>query len=446
MEECPMSDLECVPLLVRTCCRIVEEKGLDIVGIYRVPGNAAAVNNLTEQVNSRGEEVFAKQDDPKWNDVNIVTSLLKSFFRKLPDPIFTMEMYGVFIEASKVEEANKRLNALRKLIRELPEVNFDTLHHICGHLVKVMEHCDTNKMEIRNLAIVFGPTLVRPADDNMLSMVTDMSHQCRIIESILSNFEWFFNDDEDLDEDEANDLEAHASTPNNNMDLVKLMDSGQTESNHGLLLSNLQKLEDSGKISSASAKDVSAKDIVSGIISAANRKMLRSQNKTSSSSNKKDSVESSKKLDTASLSSAASRRNSESVFHGAVAIAAAVPQLMVNAGNSMSTSNLVTSTASQENLINVESTMMSSSTSRIVSTVGYDESGFKEDSTGKKVKYPIETYQGLEKATAERVRRFVDETRANLMRGRPDSSPNLNVNRTTTGKNDHKSVHYVLII
>ena len=77
-----------------------------------------------------------------------------------------------------------------------------------------------------------------------------------------------------------------------------------------------------------------------------------------------------------------------------MAIAAAVPQLMVNAGNSMSTSNLPTatqtgsassasnmdklsSTASQENLINVESTVMSSSTSRIVSTAYYDESGFK---------------------------------------------------------------------
>ena len=45
---CP--DLECVPLLVRTCCTMVEEKGLDIVGIYRVPGNSAAVNALTEQV------------------------------------------------------------------------------------------------------------------------------------------------------------------------------------------------------------------------------------------------------------------------------------------------------------------------------------------------------------------------------------------------------------
>lgn len=65
---------------------------------------------------------------------------------------------------------------------------------------QVIAHCDTNKMEIRNLAIVFGPTLVRPADDNMLSMVTDMSHQCRIIESILTHYDWFFSDDDDLDE------------------------------------------------------------------------------------------------------------------------------------------------------------------------------------------------------------------------------------------------------
>lgn len=163
-----------------------------------------------------------------------------------------------------------------------------------------------------------------------------------------------------------------------------------------------------------------------------------SQSKSSTSS-KKDST-------TSNAESKSSRRNSESVFHGAVAIAAAVPQLMVNSGNSMSTSNLpnatekqiVASSGSQENLINVESTVMSSSTSRIVSTAYYDESGFKEDSTGKKIKFPIETYHGLEKATAERVRRFVDETKANLLRGRLESSPNLSSgSRTTSGKNEN---------
>jgi hypothetical protein len=36
--------------VLQVCCSIVEERGLDTVGIYRVPGNSANVNYLTEQV------------------------------------------------------------------------------------------------------------------------------------------------------------------------------------------------------------------------------------------------------------------------------------------------------------------------------------------------------------------------------------------------------------
>jgi hypothetical protein len=77
----------------------------------------------------------------------------------------------------------------------LPEVNYSTLRFLCFHLTKIISHCHINKMELRNLAIVFGPTLVRTSDDNMMSMITDMAQQCRIIESMLSNCEWFFNED-----------------------------------------------------------------------------------------------------------------------------------------------------------------------------------------------------------------------------------------------------------
>ena len=46
-----------VPLLVRICTSIVEQKGLEIVGIYRIPGNNAAVTNLTEMVNKGADNV-----------------------------------------------------------------------------------------------------------------------------------------------------------------------------------------------------------------------------------------------------------------------------------------------------------------------------------------------------------------------------------------------------
>merc|ERR1719228_1764919 len=316
LDECPLfpgnSDTELVPYLVKVCCDIVNEKGLDIVGIYRVPGNNAAVTYLTEQVN-KGVENFALEDQ-RWQDVNVVSSLLKSFFRKLPDPLFTVELYSMFIEASKIDVASRRLDQLRKLIRDLPEIHLETLKYLVSHLCQVAEHSAINKMEVRNLAIVFGPTLVRTTDDNMVSMVTDMSQQCRIIESILSNWEYFFTEEEVEVKEELDDSQEPLGTG---------------VSNQSLMLANLHKLEDAGKVGSPKG-DVSAKDIVSSIISAANRKMLRAATK----GKKESSVEcesergtsvSRDRVDTMDGGRHDARRESEAVIHGALQIASAVP-------------------------------------------------------------------------------------------------------------------------
>lgn len=49
-------------------------------------------------------------------------------------------------------------------------------------------------METRNLALMFGPSIVRPSDDNMATMVTHMSDQCKIIESFITYVCFYFND------------------------------------------------------------------------------------------------------------------------------------------------------------------------------------------------------------------------------------------------------------
>ena len=56
-------------------------------------------------------------------------------------------------------------------------------------------------MQYRNLAIVFGPTLVHPADNNVNSLLTDMSDQCRIVESIIAHCHWFFSDEVESQQD-----------------------------------------------------------------------------------------------------------------------------------------------------------------------------------------------------------------------------------------------------
>ncbi|XP_071445903.1 rho GTPase-activating protein 21 [Hetaerina americana] len=264
LEDCPQSTFcEYVPLLVELCTSIVEARGLDIIGIYRVPGNTAAVASLTEGVN-RGFDCINMQD-ARWNDVNVISSLLKLFFRKLPDSLLTSELYPLFIESDKIEGPERRIATIRKLVHELPDHHFETLKYLLFHLKKVVSHCHVNKMEARNLAIVFGPTLVRTANDNMVTMVTDMSHQCRIVETLISHVDWFFSD-EDIDDLSTIPFDICAEVGES---------SDASGANQNLLLNNIQKVE--GMKADSPSKEISAKDIVSSIISAANRKMQKAK-------------------------------------------------------------------------------------------------------------------------------------------------------------------------
>ena len=49
-------------------------------------------------------------------------------------------------------------------------------------------------MDAHNLAIVFGPTLVRPQDNSMAVMVKDMADQCRVVETIIVHVRLFYFD------------------------------------------------------------------------------------------------------------------------------------------------------------------------------------------------------------------------------------------------------------
>lgn len=88
------------------CTEIVETRGLAIVGIYRIPGNTAAITALTELVNKGFDEQTL--NDPRWDDVNVVSSLLKSFLRRLPEALIPNDMYKHFIEADN-QTGQKRL-------------------------------------------------------------------------------------------------------------------------------------------------------------------------------------------------------------------------------------------------------------------------------------------------------------------------------------------------
>ena len=52
-------------------------------------------------------------------DIHSVSSLLKMYFRELPNPVCTYHLYEKFVEAAKAPE-NQRLVLMRDVVQQLP--------------------------------------------------------------------------------------------------------------------------------------------------------------------------------------------------------------------------------------------------------------------------------------------------------------------------------------
>ncbi|XP_032674198.1 uncharacterized protein LOC116845542 isoform X4 [Odontomachus brunneus] len=420
LELCPRAPDSDVPMIVEICTKIVEARGLEVVGIYRVPGNTAAISQLTDSVNSGFNNINFQ--DPRWSDVNVISSLLKSFFRQLPDSLFTAELYPMFIDADKIEDPQRRMTTIRKLLRDLPEHHFETLKHLMLHLKKIVEHSETNKMEAKNLAIVFGPTLVRASGsrDNMVTMVNDMSHQCKIVENLLNNVDWFFSED---DLDDLSRLSVNLSLPADSCEVEPT-----SNTNHSLLLNNIQKIEGMRDMASA-------RDIVSSIISAANKKIQRrrktqdeidngdhdnDKTKTKQESENSPTIRQSMALNERQCSVSEIVLMHESKNQSNHTMDRPDRSLSVDAAGGSSSNGASPNRSKYANQSthssSVDSPRLSSETglssAETSSTISSASNQTKQDND----EIAIRTYAGLSATTQERIRRFEQETRAMLQR------------------------------
>ncbi|XP_072507836.1 rho GTPase-activating protein 21 isoform X2 [Notamacropus eugenii] len=284
LDDCPPAHTNrYIPLIVDICCKLVEERGLEYTGIYRVPGNNAAISSMQEELN-KGMADIDVQDD-KWRDLNVISSLLKSFFRKLPEPLFTNDKYADFIEANRKEDPLERLKTLKRLIHDLPEHHYETLKFLSAHLKTVAENSEKNKMEPRNLAIVFGPTLVRTSEDNMTHMVTHMPDQYKIVETLIQHHDWFFT--EEGAEEPLTTVQEETtveSQPVPNIDHL-LTNIGRTGISPGDVSDSATSDSAKSKGSWGSGKDQYSRELlVSSIFAAASRKRKKTKEKAQPSS------------------------------------------------------------------------------------------------------------------------------------------------------------------
>ncbi|XP_044280660.1 rho GTPase-activating protein 18 isoform X1 [Varanus komodoensis] len=145
-----------VPLVFQKLISQIEEGKLETEGLLRIPGVAARIKNLYQELEAKFYEGTFNWENVKQHDA---ASLLKLFIRELPQPLLTVEYLKAFQDVQKLPKKKQQLQALNLLVLLLPEVNRDTLKALLEFLQRVIDHRDENKMNLKNVAMVMTPNL-----------------------------------------------------------------------------------------------------------------------------------------------------------------------------------------------------------------------------------------------------------------------------------------------
>ncbi|GAB1319000.1 Rho-type gtpase-activating protein [Madurella fahalii] len=177
-----------IPSVVTRCIEEVELRGMDIEGIYRKTGGNSQVKMI--------QEGFDKQEDYDISDpsldITAVTSVLKQYFRKLPIPLLTFEVYERVLESNAIQNETERCAHLRKTINMLPPKHRDCLEFLMFHLARVASRERENLMSPKNLAVVFAPTIMR--DHSLEKEMTDMHAKNLAVQFLIENSHTIFGE------------------------------------------------------------------------------------------------------------------------------------------------------------------------------------------------------------------------------------------------------------
>ncbi|KAK5611953.1 hypothetical protein CRENBAI_005370 [Crenichthys baileyi] len=150
-----------IPLVLRSCSEFVEQHGI-VDGIYRLSGVSSNIQKLRGEFESDGNPDLNK--DVYLQDIHCVSSLCKAYFRELPNPLLTYQLYDKFAEAVAIQLEEERLVKIRDVLKELPDPHYRTLECLMRHLVRMASYSSETNMHARNLAIVWAPNLLRSKD------------------------------------------------------------------------------------------------------------------------------------------------------------------------------------------------------------------------------------------------------------------------------------------
>ncbi|XP_043937033.1 rho GTPase-activating protein 32 [Protopterus annectens] len=147
-----------VPQVLKSCTEFIEKFGI-VDGIYRLSGIASNIQKLRHEFDS--EQIPDLTKDVYLQDIHCVGSLCKLYFRELPNPLLTYQLYEKFSDAVSAATDDERLVKIHDVIQQLPPPHYRTLEFLMRHLAHLATFSYVTNMHTKNLAIVWAPNLLR---------------------------------------------------------------------------------------------------------------------------------------------------------------------------------------------------------------------------------------------------------------------------------------------
>lgn len=94
-------------------------------------------------------------------EIHAISGLLKQYLRELPDPVFPVEMYPLWLTGISKTNRESLTQFFREYCSQLPPLNQSVLRHILPLLYFISSNSDINQMTANNLSIVMSPNIIR---------------------------------------------------------------------------------------------------------------------------------------------------------------------------------------------------------------------------------------------------------------------------------------------
>jgi hypothetical protein len=161
------------PIIIsRLLDKIKELNGLKAEGIFRISSDYVLLKKFKDEIDR------FQYDLSGVNSPHLAADLLKSWIRKLRDPVISQDLYenclAVGISYQSSEEKENLFAQIASIVEKMSPPSVKIIGRISGFIeAAVSQENATSRMSVETFAILFAPALLRPPSDDLLSALAN---------------------------------------------------------------------------------------------------------------------------------------------------------------------------------------------------------------------------------------------------------------------------------